>query len=166
MKLNKIWLFSILLVPVIVIASIFDFGVDKTRTNVPYYETETLSILVTDSVVEALDSLTTVLEELPKPIFTQYGIASWYGPGFQGRKTANGERFNTHDFTAAHKKLPFNTMVKVTNLNNNDTVTVRINDRGPFVRGRIIDLSYAAKTSINMGGVARVKIEVFPEKEK
>lgn len=101
------------------------------------------------------------------PTFVQEGVASWYGPGFQGRKTANGERFNTHEMTAAHKTLPFNTLVKVTNLNNGVTAVVRINDRGPFVRGRIIDLSHAAKQEIQMGGLAEVRIEIFnPEEEQ
>jgi len=93
--------------------------------------------------------------------FTEKGIASWYGPGFQGRKTANGERFNTHDLTAAHKSLPFNSMVKVTNLENGKSVIVKINDRGPYIKGRIIDLSHAAKTEIGMGGLADVMIEVL-----
>ena len=93
--------------------------------------------------------------------FTQQGIASWYGPGFQGRKTANGERFNTHDLTAAHKTLPFNSMVKVTNLETGKSVIVKINDRGPYIKGRIIDLSHAAKTEIGMGGLADVMIEVL-----
>ena len=101
------------------------------------------------------------------PEFVQEGVASWYGPGFQGRKTANGERFNTHEMTAAHKTLPFNTLIKVTNLHNEATVVVRINDRGPFIRGRIIDLSKAAKEEIGMGGLAQVKLEVFdPEAEE
>lgn len=100
------------------------------------------------------------------PEFVQEGIASWYGPGFQGRKTANGERFNTHEMTAAHKTLPFNTLLKVTNLENGVSTIVRINDRGPYVRGRIIDLSNAAKTEIQMGGLAEVRIEIYdPEKE-
>lgn len=101
------------------------------------------------------------------PDFVQVGEASWYGPGFQGRKTANGERFNTHEMTAAHKTLPFNTLIKVTNLHNEATVVVRINDRGPFIRGRIIDLSKAAKEEIGMGGLAQVKLEVYdPETEE
>ncbi|MEO8664066.1 MAG: septal ring lytic transglycosylase RlpA family protein [Ignavibacteria bacterium] len=100
------------------------------------------------------------------PEFVQEGVASWYGPGFQGRKTANGERFNTYEMTAAHKTLPFNTLVKVTNLNNGVSTVVRINDRGPYIRGRIIDLSNAAKNEIQMGGLAQVKIEVYdPEEE-
>lgn len=90
------------------------------------------------------------------------GIASWYGPDFHGKKTSNGEIYNMHNLTAAHKTLPMNTMVKVTHVNNGKTVIVRINDRGPFVTGRVIDLSKAAATSINMigTGTAPVKLEV------
>lgn len=97
--------------------------------------------------------------------FTQEGVASWYGPGFHGRKTANGERFDTYDLTAAHKTLPFNTMVRVINLSNDKTVIVRINDRGPFSKGRIIDLSKAAKEEIGMDGLADVRIEVITPEE-
>lgn len=101
------------------------------------------------------------------PEFVQEGVASWYGPGFQGRKTANGERFNTYEMTAAHKTLPFNTLLMVTNLENGVSTVVRINDRGPYIRGRIIDLSNAAKNEIQMGGLAQVRIEVYdPEEEK
>lgn len=101
------------------------------------------------------------------PDFVQEGVASWYGPGFQGRKTANGERFNTNEMTAAHKTLPFNTLIKVTNLSNGISTIVRINDRGPYIRGRIIDLSKAAKNEIQMGGLAPVRIEVYdPEMEE
>ncbi len=100
------------------------------------------------------------------PEFVQEGVASWYGPGFQGRKTASGERFNTYEMTAAHKTLPFNTLLRVTNLNNGISTVVRINDRGPYVRGRIIDLSNAAKNEIQMGGTADVRIEIFnPDEE-
>lgn len=100
------------------------------------------------------------------PEFVQEGVASWYGPGFQGRKTANGERFNTSEMTAAHKTLPFNTLVKVTNLSNGVSTVVRINDRGPFIRGRIIDLSRAAKNELQMGGLAEVKIELYDPMEE
>ena len=93
--------------------------------------------------------------------YTESGVASWYGPGFQGRKTASGERFDTHEMTAAHKTLPFGTMLKVTNLDNGVTVIVKVNDRGPYVRGRIIDLSNAAKNELQMGGTANVKIEIY-----
>lgn len=98
--------------------------------------------------------------------YTEEGMASWYGPGFHGRKTANGERFNTNDLTAAHKSLPFNTLLRVTNLENGRYTIVRVNDRGPYARGRIIDLSYAAKTEIGMGGLAKVKIEIVNANEE
>lgn len=93
---------------------------------------------------------------------TALGIASWYGPNFHGKKTSNGETYNMNAMTAAHKTLPMNTMVRVTNLSSGAQTTVRINDRGPFVAGRIIDLSKAAATSIGMigAGTARVKLEV------
>lgn len=97
--------------------------------------------------------------------FVEIGEASWYGPGFHGRKTANGERFNTYEMTAAHKTLPFNTLLKVTNLENNLWTVVRVNDRGPYIRGRIIDLSRAARDAIGMGGTAQVKIEQITEEE-
>ncbi|MCI6694055.1 MAG: septal ring lytic transglycosylase RlpA family protein [Campylobacter sp.] len=93
---------------------------------------------------------------------TALGTASWYGPNFHGKKTSNGETYNMNAMTAAHKTLPMNTMVRVINLGNGAQTTVRINDRGPFVAGRIIDLSKAAATSIGMigAGTARVKLEV------
>ena len=91
------------------------------------------------------------------------GQASWYGPGFHGRRTANGEVFNSNELTAAHRSLPFGTKVRVTNMNNGRSVVVRINDRGPFSGGRIIDLSAGAARSINMinSGVAPVQVEVL-----
>jgi rare lipoprotein A len=93
----------------------------------------------------------------------QYGYASYYGEDFHGRKTASGEKYDMYELTCAHKTLPFNTKVKVTNLINKKTVIVRVNDRGPFVSGRIIDLSYAAAQKIGLipAGVIRVKIEVI-----
>ena len=91
------------------------------------------------------------------------GRASWYGPGFHGRRTANGEIFNQNALTAAHPSLEFGTKVKVTNLNNGRSVVVRINDRGPYAGGRVIDLSAAAAQSLNMvrSGVARVKVTIL-----
>lgn len=97
--------------------------------------------------------------------FVEVGEASWYGPGFHGRKTASGERFDTYEMTAAHKTLPFGTLLKVTNLENNLWAIVKINDRGPYVRGRIIDLSHAAKDAIGMNGTAQVRIEIISEDE-
>ena len=100
--------------------------------------------------------------------WTQKGIASWYGPNFHGKHTSNGEIYNMYAFTAAHKTLPMNTIVKVTNLNNGKSVVVRINDRGPFVRGRIIDLSYIAakKIGLDKTGTAPVKLRVLRFKGK
>jgi rare lipoprotein A len=91
------------------------------------------------------------------------GLASWYGPGFAGRRTANGEVFDPSQLTAAHKTLPFGTQVKVTNLNNGSSVVVRINDRGPFKPGRVIDLSRAAAERIGMvgSGIAPVRLELL-----
>jgi len=93
------------------------------------------------------------------------GIASWYGPNFHGKYTANGELYNKYAFTAAHQTLPLPSIVRVTNLHNGKVVDVRINDRGPFVGERIIDLSYAAAKSIDMdkAGLAKVKVELLQE---
>jgi len=96
----------------------------------------------------------------------QSGLASWYGADFHGKLTSNKEIYNMHDLAAAHKTLPFGTHVMVTNLNNGKSITVRINDRGPFVKGRIIDLSYAAAKALDMvgPGVVPVRIEVIPQR--
>lgn len=92
-----------------------------------------------------------------------YGKASYYGDEFNGRATASGEIFDNREFTAAHKSLPFGTFVRVTNLSNNSSVVVKINDRGPFVSGRIIDLTKAAAEKLGMlqAGVIDVKIEIL-----
>lgn len=91
------------------------------------------------------------------------GIASWYGPDFHAKKTSNGEIYNMYDMTAAHKTLPMNTVVRVDNLENNKSIIVRINDRGPFVSGRIIDLSNKAAHEIDMvrNGTAKVRVTVL-----
>ena len=95
--------------------------------------------------------------------FSQTGVASYYGKKFHGRTTANGERFNMWAMTAAHKSIPFDTKVRVTNLENNLSVIVRINDFGPFSKGRIIDLSRGAASKIGMieSGTAKVALEVL-----
>ncbi len=91
------------------------------------------------------------------------GVASWYGPNFHGLQTSNGEYYDMYTYTAAHKTLPINTMVKVTNLKNGLSTVVRINDRGPFVKDRIIDLSYIAAKEIGVlkHGTAKVELEVI-----
>jgi rare lipoprotein A len=95
--------------------------------------------------------------------YSESGEASYYSMKFQFRKTASGEKFNNYSMTAAHKTLPFGTKVIVTNINNGKTVTVKINDRGPFVKGRIIDLTRAAFSKIESvdKGVAKVRIKVM-----
>ena len=97
-----------------------------------------------------------------KADFRQVGTASWYGPGFNGRKTASGERFDQNKLTAAHRSLPLDTVVTVTNLDNGKAVKVEINDRGPYSGKRVIDLSRAAARKLDMtdDGTARVRIEV------
>jgi rare lipoprotein A len=92
--------------------------------------------------------------------FRQRGLASWYGRDFHGKKTSNGEIYNMYAMTAAHKTLPLGTYVKVYNLENNRSVVVRINDRGPFVRGRIIDLSYTGAKEIGIVGPGTARVEV------
>ena len=100
---------------------------------------------------------------LGKPVSTEIGLASWYGPPYAGRKGADGTVYDQNAMTAAHLTLPMGTMVRVTNLTNNQSVVVKITDRGPFVRGRIIDLSLAAAkaTGVYRAGVAKVKVEAF-----
>lgn len=95
-------------------------------------------------------------------VYKSSAVASYYADKYHGRKTSNGEVFNMYDLTAAHKSLPFNTKVKVTNLSNGKSVVVRINDRGPFVKGREIDLSKAAAVKIGMikSGTAKVSLEI------
>ena len=91
----------------------------------------------------------------------QSGIASWYGGNFHGRQTASGERYNQNALTAAHRSLPFGTRVRVTNTSTGSSVVVRINDRGPFVGGRVIDLSRAAASTIGINGLGHVKLAVL-----
>jgi rare lipoprotein A len=92
--------------------------------------------------------------------FHQRGIASWYGKAFHGKKTSNGETYDMYAMTAAHKTLPLGTYVRVHNLENNRELEVRINDRGPFVRGRIIDLSFTAAKELGLVGPGTAKVEI------
>lgn len=93
---------------------------------------------------------------------SETGVASWYGERFQGRPTASGEPFDMDDMTAAHRTLPFGTRVRVTHVDNQRSITVRINDRGPFIEGRVIDLSRAAAEKLNLldEGTALVRVDV------
>lgn len=99
----------------------------------------------------------------PSPGWAETGIASWYGDPYHGRQTANGETYDMEQFTAAHRTLPFGAVLRVTCLSNRKTVTVRVNDRGPFVDGRIIDLSLAAARQIDLvrPGTAKVRLDLL-----
>ncbi|MBO9702671.1 MAG: septal ring lytic transglycosylase RlpA family protein [Sporocytophaga sp.] len=96
---------------------------------------------------------------------SEEGLASYYADKFHGRRTASGDKYNKHKFTAAHRTLPFDTQVKVTNLSNDSSVIVTINDRGPYGKGKIIDLSYCAAKELNFvkKGITKVKIEILNE---
>ncbi|WP_223527626.1 septal ring lytic transglycosylase RlpA family protein [Pseudomonas sp. BF-B-26] len=97
--------------------------------------------------------------------YDKTGIASYYGAKHQGKRTASGERFNKNALTAAHRQLPFGTRVKVTNLNNDKSCVVRINDRGPHTRGRLIDVSHEAAEQLGMlrSGTARVRVQALDD---
>jgi rare lipoprotein A len=100
--------------------------------------------------------------------YSESGMASWYGPGFHGKRTANGEAYDQHAMTAAHRTLPMPSVVRVTNLSNGNSVIARVNDRGPFAQDRIIDLSRAAAEKLDMvrAGIASVRVEILPEESK
>ena len=113
-----------------------------------------------------LDELQDKIVSLLFNNYEEVGIASWYGPGFHGQKTSNGEKYNMEDYTAAHKNLPLPSFVKVTNLANNKSVIVRVNDRGPFHQNRILDLSKAAARDLDVirPGTAKIKVELIKVK--
>jgi rare lipoprotein A len=102
-----------------------------------------------------------VVDAIMDPSSLLVGTASYYGGAFQGKKTASGERFNQRVLTAAHRTIPLNSLVEVTNLKNNKKVIVRINDRGPWIKNRIIDLSKASADRLGIGGIAQVSLRVL-----
>jgi rare lipoprotein A len=122
-----------------------------------------LALAIGVLIIASLSACGTGPKVRETPRYQAEGLASYYGKKFHGRRTASGERFNMNAMTAAHRSLKFGTRVKVTNLKNKRSVTVRINDRGPFIRGRIIDISYAAAKKIRMlgEGVVRVRVTVL-----
>jgi rare lipoprotein A len=108
-----------------------------------------------------------VMDDTTKVYYTKVGVASYYGESFHGRKTASGEKYNKNKLTAAHPSLPFGTLVKVTNVRTGKWVIVRINDRGPYVGNRVIDVSYRAARHLGMlngKGIVRVRIEELPSR--
>ena len=117
-----------------------------------------------EGVTEAVADAAPLVLPDPVPVTpTAQGVASWYGPGFHGRKTASGERFDMNALTAAHRTLPFGTLVRVRSLVNGLTVDVRINDRGPFLKRRVIDLSKAAAKALGLlaSGTGTKAVELF-----
>ena len=136
---------------------------ELAQRGVRHYSDRLLALLVLIALLGIACGGKRAPSATPKPkSYTETGIASWYGKKYHGRVTASGERYDMHALTAAHRTLPFGVVVKVVNLSNQRTVKVRITDRGPFVAGRIIDLSRAAAKKLDMveAGVARVKITV------
>lgn len=121
-----------------------------------------------ESLADPSAALEKSLYDLQWPKVDQQGIASWYGPGFHGRKTANGERFNQYELTAAHPTFAFGTQLCVRSKSTGQAVVVRVNDRGPFVKNRVIDLSKAAAEEIGMldRGVKAVEIYKLDEGEE
>ena len=117
--------------------------------------------VVTENVVTVEEETITADRSLVEFVDKGNMKASWYGPGFHGRKTASGEVYDQNSFTAAHKSLKFGTLLKITNLKNNKSVVIRINDRGPYIHGRDLDLSKAAASELGMvrKGVAKFKVE-------
>ena len=155
-------------VAIAIFLSILNLGSSSSTAAVDASSKQDKSQVNLSTLQQPNSSLPSIEQTIPLPsqsiIASSFGgRASWYGPGFHGRLTANGERYNQYAFTAAHRYLRFGTRVRVTNLNNGRSVVVRINDRGPFVRGRVIDLSAAAASSINMihSGVAPVRVTVL-----
>ena len=138
---------------------------EQSRTCLPL--TDLRGVLFATALVIAsgctLPASKVALPPLPQGRLSQTGIASWYGPGFHGKATASGEIYNQNDLTAAHQTLPLGTKVLVTNLENGRTTEVLINDRGPFAKNRVIDLSYAAAQTVEMvgPGTALVRIDVI-----
>ncbi len=125
-----------------------------------------LIILITSIIISSCTL--PVYREPYAPGYIERGIASWYGEDFHGRPTSSGEIYDMYGLTAAHKLMPLGTVAKVTNMKNERSVTVKINDRGPFVDGRIIDLSYSAAAALDMveSGLTPVEIEVLKWGEK
>ena len=125
---------------------------------VPNGPTATTKTLPRESKVSKTSGSTQASRKAPY----QIGLASWYGKQFHGKSTASGENFDMFEFTAAHRQLPLGTYVKVTNLRNGKWIIVRVNDRGPYVEGRIMDLSYGAARMLNFrDGIERVRLDVI-----
>ena len=136
----------------------------NTNNNIIYVKNEIIKAVNSGTdIYVAREKTTSTKAKTSNSGSSQSGIASYYGKGLHGSRTASGERHNRNEMVAAHKSLPFGTKVKVTNLSNGKEVVVKINDRGPFVKGRVIDLSYGAFSKIeNPGkGITKVKLDIL-----
>jgi rare lipoprotein A len=133
-----------------------------SRANIPYAEPDRIVVQTAPNSEPRTQNVS--LRTTPKPASKHAlrGEASWYGPGFHGKKTASGEIYDQTKLTAAHKTLPLGSKARVTNLENGSTVEVQINDRGPFIEGRIIDLSRAAAWALGFveAGIVPVRVEI------
>ena len=143
---------KILFILVLIALIGFTLDVDEDKITEP---------VVTEDVVSVEEESITADRSLVEFVDKGSMKASWYGPGFHGQKTANGEVYDQNSFTAAHKSQIFGTLLKITNLKNSKSVVVRINDRGPYIHGRDLDLSKAAALELGMvrKGVAKIKVE-------
>jgi rare lipoprotein A len=126
-----------------------------------------LSAVASDRVTDHANTADPIATSKGSPTKTsrwfQIGKASWYGFHFQGHKTANGENFDMNSLTCAHRSLPLGSWIRVTNLHNSKTIFVRVNDRGPMMEDRIVDLSYAAARAVGLAGIGKVKLEPVRE---
>jgi len=136
--------------------------IDQPQTDTPPLESPSAAIIPLSPATRETSPRAT-FPASPPPTIVEAGLASWYGKKHQGKRTASGEVFDQKKFTAAHRSLPWGSIVKLTNLANGKSVEVRINDRGPFEKGRIIDVSRAAASVLGMveSGVAQVQLELL-----
>jgi rare lipoprotein A len=139
---------------------------DKPQHDIPSLESPPAAIIPRSPETQQASPSATLLTPAPATMI-ETGLASWYGARHHGKRTASGEIFDQNKFTAAHRTLPWGSIVKVTNLDNGKLVEVRINDRGPFKKGRIIDLSRTAARALGMlqSGVSPVQMELLSRRE-
>ncbi|MBP6125092.1 MAG: septal ring lytic transglycosylase RlpA family protein [Leptotrichiaceae bacterium] len=155
---------KILIIITTMFFSLFIFGMKETKKDIYNIKTKLNDNreIVRNEIESGKDTKTSSYNSEEEKTLYQTGVASFYGGKWHGKRTANGEIFDTHSLTAAHKTLPFNTKVKVTNLSNGKSVIVRINNRGPYSKGRVIDLSTAAFSAIEntSKGITKVQLQI------
>ena len=155
---------KILIIITTMFFSLFIFGMKETKKDIYNIKTKLNDNreIVRNEIESGKDTKTSSYNSEEEKTLYQTGVASFYGGKWHGKRTANGEIFDTHSLTAAHKTLPFNTKVKVTNLSNGKSVIFRINNRGPYSKGRVIDLSTAAFSAIEntSKGITKVQLQI------